>query len=265
MKITVRVNGPKRAKRNGSKAEVETAARPGALRRLVAVARRVPFGVDLVAMYYVMLDVDTPFPVKGTIATAILYAISPDFVPGPVDDVLGLGGAATLAYAYRKPKHVAAAKKALGIKSNPRNLSRPGEQEGRMVRSVLYAIERDAKELREDLRDDDTLPGWITYKVYTAQDRLQPARQYIRERIEHPKENPRRRKGTKVQSLIFDRDSFSVRDAHKWAIMHDFKATAPDVTENTIRLRQIDPDRIRVVATIPLRPGVQAVIGFPKR
>ncbi len=264
MKISVRVNGPRRRRRNGS--TVASASRPGTLPRLVAVARRLPFSVDLVALYYVMKDVDTPLPVKGTIGSAILYAISPDFVPGPVDDVLGLGGALTLAYAYRKPAHVAAARKALALaRNNPRNLARPGEQEGRMVRSVLYALERDAKELRDDLRDDDTLPGWITYKVYTAQDRLQPARQYIRERIDNAKENPRRRKGTKVQSLIFDRDSFNVRDAHKWALMHDFKATAPDVTENTIRLRQIEPDRIRVVATISLRPGVQAVIGFPKR
>lgn len=192
MKISVRVVSPPRRRRNGS--EVARASRPGMLARLVSVARHVPFSVDLVAMYYVMLDVDTPLPVKGTIATALLYAVSPDFIPGPIDDVLGLGGAATLAYAYRKPKHVAAARKALG-----------------------------------------------------------------------KKKNPRRRKGTQVQSLIFDRDAFTVRTAHKWAMVHGFAASEPDVTENTIRLRQIDPARIRVVATIPLRSGVQAVIGFPKR
>ena len=268
MKITYRVNSPKK-RRNAAKSDkaatVAKASRPGMLARVVAVARHVPFSADLVAMYYVMLDADTPLPVKGTIATALLYAVSPDFIPGPVDDVLGLGAAATLAYAYRKPKHVAAARKALAAKKNPRNLSRPGEHEGRMVRSALYAIEHDAKELRAELRDDDSLPGWVTYKVYTAQDRLQPARQYLRERIADAKENPRRRKGTQVQSLIFDRDSFTVRTAHKWAMTHGFEATAPDVTDNTIRLRQIDPSRIRVVATIPLRAGVQAVIGFPKR
>lgn len=262
------------ARRRNSASVIERASRPGAFRRLLRVAAKVPFAVDLVALYFTMLDSDTPLPARMGIATAILYVISPDFIPGPIDDILSLKAAVFLAASYRKPEHTRAAREALtGRRANPRNLSRPGEprnlsrpgeQEGRMVRSVLYAIERDAHDLRAELRDDDTLPGWITYKVYTAQDRLQPARTYIRERIADVKENPRR-KGTKVQSLIFDRSRFTVREAHKWAIMHGFKATKADVTENTIRVRQIAPNKLDIVATIPMRPGVQAVIGRPKR
>lgn len=227
---------------------------------------------------------------------------------------------------------------------NPRDLSHPGEQDARMVRSALYAIAHDAAELRDELRDDDRLPGWVTYKVYTAQDRLIPARQYLRERIRERSnpslskrkarelldladrvhdgsvklqaatldkllrvlpllgpegiaaasaimaldleaedllpptparafraaahylaKNPRRRKGTVIQALIFDKDRFTVRTAHKWALSHGFEATAADVQANTIRVRQRDPQTVKIVGTITLRPGVQATVGLPKR
>jgi hypothetical protein len=211
-----------------------------------------------------------------------------------------------------------------------------------MVRSALYAIAQDASELRDELRDDDHLPAWVTYKVFTAQDRLIPARQYLRERVRErsnppvkkrtakellaladrltegtgklqkkamdklvrilpmlgPKgmaaataikamdldaedlippplraaravahrvtKNPRR-KGTVIQALIFDKDQFTVRTAHKWAITHGFDATKADVQANTIRVRQRDPQTVTVVGTITLRPGVQATVGLPKR
>jgi len=68
---------------------------------------------------------------------------------------------------------------------------------------------------------------------------------------------------TKVQSLIFDKQKFTVETCSKWALDHDFRAEKVDETENSIRLRQLDPndfleDSFR---TIELTDGVKAVVG----
>lgn len=73
---------------------------------------------------------------------------------------------------------------------------------------------------------------------------------------------------TQVQTLIFDRRVFvAARDAQTWARRNGFKSTKVDANINTYRIRQKLPsvflrDSFR---TIPLSPGVQAVIGCPRR
>lgn len=81
--------------------------------------------------------------------------------------------------------------------------------------------------------------------------------------------NPRRRRwprSSEVQSLIFDRDMFTPREAQQWARQHDFKATTVDTQANTLRVRQRDPldfDDSYGFRTIRLTEGVQATVGVP--
>lgn len=57
--------------------------------KVKSVLGRVPFVKDAVALYYALLDPDTPFWVKGMVATTLLYFISPmDAVP----DILTAAG-----------------------------------------------------------------------------------------------------------------------------------------------------------------------------
>ena len=50
---------------------------------------------------------------------------------------------------------------------------------------------------------------------------------------------------SEIQSLIFPKNKFSISDAKKWAITHDFKANKADVTKNNIRIRQFNPNQIK--------------------
>lgn len=73
--------------------------------------------------------------------------------------------------------------------------------------------------------------------------------------------------GTQIQSLIFDKSMFNLRQAKAWAKKNNFENAYVDGKLNTLRIRQKDPnlfveDGFR---TIQLRQGVQAVIGCPKR
>ena len=65
-----------------------------------------------------------------------------------------------------------------------RNFDYPQPLEGRMVKSYLLAIEKDARSLRKKLRDTDNLPSWVQAKVVTAQDRLQVANRYMSYKID---------------------------------------------------------------------------------
>jgi ADP-ribose pyrophosphatase YjhB (NUDIX family) len=83
------------------------------------------------------------------------------------------------------------------------------------------------------------------------------------------RQNPQRKRwprSSEVQSLIFDRDMFTPRQAQQWARQHDFAATAVDKQANTLRIRQVDPeafDRTYGFRTIRLTDGVQATVGVP--
>jgi hypothetical protein len=73
--------------------------------------------------------------------------------------------------------------------------------------------------------------------------------------------------GTQIQTLIFDKSMFNLRQAKAWAKKNNFENDFVDGKLNTLRIRQKDPamfteDGFR---TIQLRQGVQAVIGCPKK
>ncbi len=74
------------------------------------------------------------------------------------------------------------------------------------------------------------------------------------------------KKGSKIQSLILAKKKFpTVSSAKRKAKELGFKATKVDKTDNTIRIRQIDPKKCvqGQFATIPITDGVQAVICEP--
>ena len=64
-----------------------------------------------------------------------------------------------------------------------RNFDYPMSYEGKMARSYLWAIEKDARALRQQLRDDDDLPGWVSAKIVTAQDRISTVNRYMSHKI----------------------------------------------------------------------------------
>lgn len=86
------------------------------------VLGKVPFIPDAVAMYYAMLDPDTPVRAKATIAGALLYFIVPiDAIPdfflggGYLDDAGVIALALTTAHSHVLPKHKEQAKKVLEL------------------------------------------------------------------------------------------------------------------------------------------------------
>lgn len=90
--------------------------------KVAEVAGRVPFVPDAVAMYYALLDLETPFWVKGVIASTLLYFIAPlDTVPdflaaaGYADDATLLFMTARLLHEFVKPHHVEKARELLQL------------------------------------------------------------------------------------------------------------------------------------------------------
>lgn len=77
--------------------------------------------------------------------------------------------------------------------------------------------------------------------------------------------NPRRwSRSSDVQSLLFDRESFTASTARAWARRHGFRYGDVDVTDGKVRLRQADPVEFSDFRTISLTDGVRAVVG-PRR
>ncbi|MCD2174522.1 YkvA family protein [Rhizobium sp. C4] len=82
--------------------------------------RVLPFGEDVVAAYYCVLDPTTPTRVRGILLAALAYFVSPiDFVPdfiaviGFSDDLAVLTMAITSVRAHMKPEHYDKARDAL--------------------------------------------------------------------------------------------------------------------------------------------------------
>lgn len=75
------------------------------------------------------------------------------------------------------------------------------------------------------------------------------------------------KKTTTIQTLIFAKSKFENKDdAKKWAKEHKFKNGDVDETEDSFRLRQIDPDQFdpKSFRTIDIDKGIKAVIGKKK-
>lgn len=72
-------------------------------------------------------------------------------------------------------------------------------------------------------------------------------------------------KGTIIQTILFDKDKFTEKEAKKWADNNDFKYGKVDETENKYRLRQEKPAEFKnkTFRTIELTDGVKAVIACP--
>jgi hypothetical protein len=89
----------------------------------------------------------------------------------------------------------------------------------------------------------------------------------VRRKSSTKKKTRRFPKGVQVQSLIFDSNQFSAREARSWASEHGFKAPATDRGPTTLRLRQKSPRSFdeNTFRTIALRGGVNAVVASPKK
>lgn len=103
---------------------------------------------------------------------------------------------------------------------------------------------------------DSLLPSDLKDKLSKSQD---VKKEQIDEIIEKQED------GTKIQTLIFDRDVFSRSEAIDWAKSHDFRSDKVDENENSYRLRQMDPSQFSRFRTIDLREGVKAVVGPLKK
>lgn len=71
------------------------------------------------------------------------------------------------------------------------------------------------------------------------------------------------RAGAAVQTLVFDRRSWTLAKAKAWAKAHGYVTHKQDVTPKSIRLRQKSPVSFKVVGSIPFRKGLVAVLGCP--
>jgi hypothetical protein len=47
-----------------------------------------------------------------------------------------------------------------------------------------------------------------------------------------------------VQSVILNRDAMSRHEADEWIHKHGYKLTAPDITQEFYRYRQVNPERL---------------------
>ena len=81
-------------------------------RKVLRVAASIPFVIDLVALYYCMVDVHTPMWAKASIAGALVYFVNPvDLIPdiiavfGYADDATVVAGAVTAVKVYLHPSH----------------------------------------------------------------------------------------------------------------------------------------------------------------
>jgi hypothetical protein len=75
-------------------------------------------------------------------------------------------------------------------------------------------------------------------------------------------------KTTDIQTLLFPRIFWNSKTASAWAKKNGFRATKPDVTNDYIRLRQLNPEQFqeKTFRTIDLRKGskpVKAVVARP--
>ena len=133
------------------------------------------------------------------------------------------------------------------------------------------------------LQPSETGVEWKVYDVKTtrrlhaAVDATQAAREAYREEFQQAslfgRNNPSawddpKRKGSQVQSIIFDASRFSLGEARAWLRRHAYDGLSPDRTANTIRFRQRPPSRYRdgSFRTIPMGrdTGIQAVVGVPR-
>jgi hypothetical protein len=87
---------------------------------------------------------------------------------------------------------------------------------------------------------------------------------YKRDVLKSPKMQKRvRTNPSSVQSVLFSRNLWTIRNAKMWLRKHSLKTPTPDITENYYRFRQFRPDGDRY-RTIPFgqKTGIKAIIAF---
>ena len=106
--------GPVRAEDyvGADEASNERIVREGFVPKAKRFLRQIPMASEVVAMYFCMLDSQTPLWVKGTVAAALAYFVLPidaipDFIPvvGMADDVSVLTAALTAINAHITAEH----------------------------------------------------------------------------------------------------------------------------------------------------------------
>jgi len=78
-----------------------------------------------------------------------------------------------------------------------RNLDYGHMYEGRMARTELDNIERNAKKLHKLLRDDDDLPEWVNKKIVLSNNYLKSATDYLHNKIAHRSHSTKKRRSNK--------------------------------------------------------------------
>lgn len=66
---------------------------------------------------------------------------------------------------------------------------------------------------------------------------------------------------SQLQTLIFDKNNWTLRRSKEWLRKHNFK-TEVDEKENTYRFRQLNPIKGKKFRTIQLTDNVQGVVMF---
>lgn len=67
---------------------------------------------------------------------------------------------------------------------------------------------------------------------------------------------------SQVQSIVFQKAEFSVKDAKRWLKEHNYKVSKVDKTDNTLRFRQEDPKLYSEFRVKNLPNGIMLVLGF---
>ena len=62
-----------------------------------------------------------------------------------------------------------------------------------------------------------------------------------------------------IQSVILDKNLFTLKSAYAWIIKHGFKYYKIDITKDKYRFRQLDPNPNKRYYTIKLTDGVEAI------
>jgi len=74
----------------------------------------------------------------------------------------------------------------------------------------------------------------------------------------------------KVQSVILNKDSFTLEQACNWILKNNFQIKKIDSTLNTFRFRQYSPQALRKEGynnyrTVSITPNAQLVIAYSKQ
>ena len=70
-----------------------------------------------------------------------------------------------------------------------------------------------------------------------------------------------------LNSIIFDKQYFTPLQAAKWVLKHRYTLSKIDVTKNSIRIRQMSPDILKLYGykkfrTVQITTGVKFILAF---